>query len=48
MFLAKCAIYLLEFMFFAGMAGSSVVVLISFVDFTRELFGKNKPAQPQA
>jgi len=31
----------LEVMFFLGLAGSSVVVLISFYDDGKELFGKD-------
>ncbi len=38
--LAVFAIRLLEVMFFAGLAGSVVVVLISFYDDAKELFGK--------
>jgi hypothetical protein len=33
-------IRVLEVMFFVGMAGSAVVVLISFVEDFKELFGK--------
>ena len=32
---------LLEGMFFVGLAGSAVVVLISFVEDGKELFGKD-------
>jgi hypothetical protein len=32
---------LLELMFFLGLAGSSVVVLISFYEDGKELFGKD-------
>jgi hypothetical protein len=32
----------LEVMFFAGLAGSSIVVLISFVEDGKELFGKDE------
>jgi hypothetical protein len=32
---------LLEVMFFLGLAGSSIVVLISFVEDGKELFGKD-------
>jgi hypothetical protein len=32
----------LEVMFFAGLVGSSVVVLISFVEDGKELFGKDE------
>ena len=35
------AIRLLEFMFFIGLVGSAVVVLISFVEDGKELFGKD-------
>jgi hypothetical protein len=31
---------LLEVMFFVGLAGSSVVVIISFIEDAKELFGK--------
>jgi hypothetical protein len=31
----------LEVMFFVGLAGSSIVVLISFIDDAQELFGKD-------
>ena len=40
MILATFAIKLLEAMFFVGLAGSAVVVLISFVEDFRELFGE--------
>jgi hypothetical protein len=33
------AIHLLELLFFAGLAGSAIVVLISFVEDARELVG---------
>ena len=33
---------LLEAMFFVGLMGSAVVVLISFVEDGRELFGKDE------
>jgi len=39
MLLATFAIRLLEAMFFLGLAGSAVVVLISFVEDAKELFG---------
>ena len=32
--------HILEVMFFVGMAGSAIVVLISFVEDARELFGE--------
>jgi hypothetical protein len=35
------AIRLLEVLFFLGMAGSAVVMLISFVEDGKELFGKD-------
>jgi hypothetical protein len=37
---AVFAIKLLELMFFVGLAGSAVVVLISFVEDFKELFGE--------
>ncbi len=39
----KTAIFfirLLEILFFAGLAGSAVVILISFFEDAKELFGK--------
>jgi hypothetical protein len=41
MILAVVTIRLLEAMFFLGMIGSAVVVLISFVEDGKELFGKD-------
>jgi hypothetical protein len=41
MLLALFAMRLLEAMFFTGLAGSAVVVLISFIEDGRELFGKD-------
>jgi len=38
---------LLEFMFFAGLIGSSVVVLISFYEDGVELFGKGDQGEKQ-
>jgi hypothetical protein len=32
---------LLEVMFFVGLAGSSIVVIISFIEDGKELFGKD-------
>ena len=32
----------LEVMFFVGLAGSTIVVLISFVEDAKELFGKDE------
>lgn len=40
MILAMFAIRLLEAMFFVGLVGSAVVVLISFVEDFKELFGE--------
>jgi hypothetical protein len=40
--LALFAMRLLEAMFFFGLAGSAVVVLISFVEDGKELFGKDE------
>ena len=37
--LAIFGIRLLEVMFFVGLVGSSVVVLISFIEDAKELFG---------
>ena len=45
MFLAIFAMRLLEAMFFIGLAGSTIVVLISFVEDGKELFGKDEPLQ---
>jgi hypothetical protein len=39
MFLAMIAMRVLEVLFFVGLIGSSVVVLISFVEDGKELFG---------
>jgi hypothetical protein len=41
MVFARFAIRVLEVMFFAGLAGSAVVVLISFFEDGKELFGKD-------
>jgi hypothetical protein len=41
MILAVAAIRVLEAMFFLGMIGSAVVVLISFFEDGKELFGKD-------
>jgi hypothetical protein len=38
---ALFAMRVLEAMFFAGLAGSSVVVLISFIEDGKELFSKD-------
>jgi hypothetical protein len=45
MFLALLAMHILEIAFFAGLIGSSVVVIISFVEDGKELFGKDEPPQ---
>jgi hypothetical protein len=42
MLLAVFAIRLLTALFFIGLAGSTVVVLISFVEDGKELFGKDE------
>jgi hypothetical protein len=41
MLLAVFAMRLLEWMFFIGLVGSTVVVLISFIEDGKELFGKD-------
>jgi hypothetical protein len=41
MILAIWAIRILEFLFFVGLIGSSIVVIISFVEDGKELFGKD-------
>lgn len=38
---ATFAMRALEVMFFLGLAGSAIVVLISFVEDAKELFGKD-------
>ena len=50
MALARFGIYVLEALFFFGLAGSSVVVLISFFEDGRELFGDDEEhaAQPRS
>ncbi|MGA2850736.1 MAG: hypothetical protein ABSE46_17195 [Terracidiphilus sp.] len=40
--IAIFAMRLLELMFFVGLVGSTVVVLISFVEDGKELFGKDE------
>ncbi len=35
------AMHVLEVMFFVGLAGSSIVVIISFVEDAQELFGED-------
>ena len=39
MTLATIAVYVLEAMFFLGLAGSAVVVFISFIEDAKELTG---------
>jgi hypothetical protein len=39
---AIIAMRILEVMFFLGLAGSSVVVIISFVEDAKELFGEDE------
>jgi hypothetical protein len=48
MFFAKLGMHILEAMFFIGLIGSSVVVLISFVEDGKELFGEDEPILPRA
>jgi hypothetical protein len=48
MLLAIFAMRLLEVMFFTGLVGSAVVVLISFVEDGIELFGKDEPPETRA
>jgi hypothetical protein len=40
--MALLAMRLLEVMFFVGLVGSAVVVLISFIEDGKELFGKDE------
>jgi hypothetical protein len=42
MVLALICMKILEVMFFVGLAGSSIVVLISFIEDGKELFGKDE------
>jgi hypothetical protein len=42
MLLAMFVMRVLEVMFFVGLIGSSVVVLISFIEDGKELFGKDE------
>jgi hypothetical protein len=42
MFIAVIAMRVLELLFFVGLAGSTVVVLISFIEDGKELFGKDE------
>jgi hypothetical protein len=41
MILAVIAVRLMESMFFVGLVGSAIVVLISFFEDGKELFGKD-------
>jgi hypothetical protein len=42
MLFAQFAMRLLEGMFFVGLAGSTIVVIISFIEDGKELFGKDE------
>jgi len=42
MLLALFAMRVLELMFFVGLAGSTLVVIISFIEDGKELFGKDE------
>jgi hypothetical protein len=42
MVIAIFAMKVLEAMFFVGLAGSSIVVIISFIEDGKELFGKDE------
>jgi hypothetical protein len=42
MTVAIAAMRVLQWMFFLGLAGSAIVVVVSFVDFTRVLFVKSE------
>jgi hypothetical protein len=46
--LAIFAMRVLEVMFFVGLVGSTVVVLISFIEDGKELFGKDEPPESRA
>jgi len=48
MLFAVFVMRVLEVMFFAGLMGSGVVVLISFVEDGIELFGKDEPPESRA
>jgi hypothetical protein len=48
MSLAILSMRVLEVMFFVGLAGSAVVVLISFVEDGIELLGKDEPPEARA
>jgi hypothetical protein len=42
MFVAVIAIKIVTWMFLVGLAGSTIVVLISFIEDGKELFGKDE------
>jgi hypothetical protein len=42
MAIALFVMKVLEVMFFVGLAGSSIVVIISFIEDGKELFGKDE------
>jgi hypothetical protein len=46
--LAILAMRALEVMFFLGLLGSAVVVVISSVEDAKEFFGKEDPTAPQS
>lgn len=48
MLAATLVIHLLDGMFFLGLAGSTVVVVISFFEDAHELLGEDEPTQPHA
>jgi cytochrome c biogenesis protein CcdA len=51
LFMQQIAIFamrVLEVMFFVGLAGSTIVVLISFAEDGKELFGKDEPPESRA
>jgi hypothetical protein len=48
MLVAVFAMRLLEVMFFAGLVGSAVVILISFFEDGKELVGRDEPPKPRA
>jgi hypothetical protein len=43
--IAVLGMYVLEVMFFVGLIGSAVVVIISFVEDGKELFGEDEAPQ---
>jgi hypothetical protein len=45
---AIIAMRVLEVMFFVGLIGSAVIVLLSFVEDGKELFGKDEPPESRA